>query len=382
MNFYGTPFLEAAGAGQRRVEFACRAGRIRGRSVEMRAVGASGRVRGRSSKRRPAAGGVCLPGGGYTRSERRGVHAIGAAGRACGPAAGGVHLPDEARTRAGDRWHQTTSHGAARGAGRQAFARMADANRIADTAEGERLNVPGLGTLINVACIVGGGLVGLLASSLVTRRLQEALMRSCGVCVMFVGLAGALEKMLVATASASGTVTLASTGSMMLVASMAIGTVAGEAADIDGRFEGLGVWLRDKTGSTGDASFVDGFVTASLTVCIGAMAIVGSIQDGLSGDWSTLALKGVMDAIIVCAMAASMGKGCVFSALPVAVFQGSITALATLLQPLMTEAALANLSLVGSVLIFCVGVNLIWPRTFKVANMLPAVVVAVALAFF
>lgn len=240
----------------------------------------------------------------------------------------------------------------------------------------------GLGTLINVACIIGGGLVGLVASSLVTERLQDALMKSCGACVMFVGIAGALEKMLTGLVATDGTVALSTAGSMALVASMAVGTVLGEAADLDGRFEELGTWLRDKTGSSGDARFVDGFVTASLTVCIGAMAIVGSIQDGLTGDYSTLALKGVMDAIIVCAMAASMGKGCIFSALPVGVFQGCVTALATLLQPVMTEAALANLSLVGSVLIFCVGVNLIWPRTFKPANMLPAVVIAAVVAFF
>lgn len=240
----------------------------------------------------------------------------------------------------------------------------------------------GLGTLINVACIIGGGLVGLVASSLVTERLQDALMKSCGACVMFVGIAGALEKMLTGLVATDGTVALSTAGSMALVASMAIGTVLGEAADLDGRFEELGTWLRDKTGSSGDARFVDGFVTASLTVCIGAMAIVGSIQDGLTGDYSTLALKGVMDAIIVCAMAASMGKGCIFSALPVGVFQGCVTALATLLQPVMTEAALANLSLVGSVLIFCVGVNLIWPCTFKPANMLPAVVIAAVVAFF
>lgn len=240
----------------------------------------------------------------------------------------------------------------------------------------------GLGTLINVACIVGGGLVGLFASSLVTERLQDALMKSCGVCVMFVGIGGVLERMLTGLVRTDGTVALSTAGSMMLVASMAVGVVLGEAADLDGRFEGLGTWLRDKTGSSDDARFVDGFVTASLTVCIGAMAIVGSIQDGLTGDCSTLALKGVMDAIIVCAMAASMGKGCVFSALPVGVFQGCVTALATLLHPVMTEAALANLSLVGSVLIFCVGVNLIWPRTFKPANMLPAVVIAAVVAFF
>lgn len=239
----------------------------------------------------------------------------------------------------------------------------------------------GLGTVINVACIVAGGIIGMLASSLVTERLQDALMKACGVCVMFVGIAGTLQRMLVAHLAADGTVSLSSGGTVVLVASMAIGTVVGEAADIDGRFEGLGAWLRDRTGSSGDTSFVDGFVTASLTVCIGAMAIVGSIQDGLTGDWSTLALKGSLDAIIVCAMAASMGKGCIFSALPVGIFQGCVTALATLLHPIMTDAALANLSLVGSALIFCVGVNLVWPRTFKPANMLPAVVVAAAMAF-
>lgn len=241
--------------------------------------------------------------------------------------------------------------------------------------------MPGLGTLINVACIIGGGLVGLIASSFVTKRLQDALMKSCGACVMFVGMAGALDKMLTASATADGSITLGSTGSMVLVGSMAVGAAIGEALDIDGRFEGLGTWLRDRTGSQGDSSFVDGFVTASLTVCIGAMAIVGSIQDGLTGDWSMLALKGVMDAIIVCAMTASMGRGCVFAALPVGVFQGLMTALATLLQPIITNAALANLSLVGSVLIFCVGVNLIWPHTFKPANMLPAVVIAAVAAY-
>ena len=241
--------------------------------------------------------------------------------------------------------------------------------------------MPGLGTVINVACIIGGGLVGLAASSRVTRALQEALTRACGLCVLFVGMAGALEHMLVATAGADGSVTLASTGSMLLVVSLVAGTVTGELADIDGRFERLGAWLRDRTGNADDASFVKGFVTATLTVCIGAMAIVGSIRDGIAGDWSTLALKGAMDAVIVCAMAASMGKGCLFSAVPVAVFQGCITALARVVQPVMTESALANLSLVGSALIFCVGVNLIWPRTFKVANMLPSVVFAAALAF-
>lgn len=222
--------------------------------------------------------------------------------------------------------------------------------------------------------------MGLACGGLITDRLQQALLRSCGVAVMFVGAAGALEKMLAGSVAADGSVTLTSGGTMMMVVCLAVGTVLGETLDLDRRFEDLGVWLRDKTGSSGDSRFVDGFVTASLTVSIGAMAIVGSIQDGLAADSSTLVLKGALDAIIVCAMAASMGRGCVFSALPVAVLQGTMTALATLLAPVMTGTALANLGLVGSILVFCVGVNLIWPRTFKPANMLPSVVVAVVYA--
>ncbi len=239
----------------------------------------------------------------------------------------------------------------------------------------------GLGTIINVGCIVAGGLIGLLGRSLITQSLQDALLRSCGVAVIFVGIAGALEKMLGVSLGTDGTATLTSGGTMMMVVSLALGTVVGELLDLDGKFEALGEWLKQKTGSSKDASFVNAFVTASLTVSIGAMAIVGAIQDGLVGDHSTLMLKGALDAIIICAMAASMGKGAVFAALPVGVLQGAVTLLATLLSPVMTDAALANLSLVGSMLIFCVGMNLIWPRTFKPANMLPSVVVAAVCAF-
>ena len=123
------------------------------------------------------------------------------------------------------------------------------------------------------------------------------------------------------------------------------------------------------------------FVTASLTVCIGAMAIVGSIQDGIEGDYTTLATKAVLDFVIIMVMTCSLGKGCIFSALPVAALQGSITLLARLIKPLMTQAALTNLSLIGSVLIFCVGVNLVWDKRIRVANLLPAILFAVAAAF-
>ena len=168
---------------------------------------------------------------------------------------------------------------------------------------------------------------------------------------------------------------------MLIVLTLAIGTVIGEILRIEKGFERFGEWLKEKTGNSGDKMFVDAFVTASLTVCIGAMAIVGAIQDGVLGDYSTLAVKSVLDLIIIAVMTSSMGKGCVFSAIPIFLFEGSITLIAKLISPLMTETAVSYLSLVGSILKFCVGLNLVWGKKIRVANMLPAVLLAVAAAY-
>ncbi|MBR7074408.1 MAG: DUF554 family protein [Oscillospiraceae bacterium] len=111
------------------------------------------------------------------------------------------------------------------------------------------------------------------------------------------------------------------------------------------------------------------------------MAIMGAIQDGISGDWSTLGAKAILDLIIVMVMTCSMGKGCAFSAIPVFLWEGGLTLLASVLRPVMTEAAMGYLSLVGSVLIFCVGLNLVWGKKIRVANLLPAVILAVIAAF-
>ncbi|MDO4265626.1 MAG: DUF554 domain-containing protein [Eubacteriales bacterium] len=231
-----------------------------------------------------------------------------------------------------------------------------------------------LGTILNVLLIIGGGICGLFGRRMMKPRIQETLTKAMGLCVMFVGIGGTMEKML---SLQDGN--LASGGTMMMVISFAVGSLFGEAADIEGLIGRFGIWIRQKTGNAGDRTFVDAFVTASLTVCIGAMAVVGAIQDGIYGDYSTLLLKGVLDAVIICVMTASMGKGCIFSAVPVALFQGTITLCARLLQPFMTERALSNLSFTGSMLIFCVGVNLIWEKKLKVANMLPAIIAAVVI---
>lgn len=234
----------------------------------------------------------------------------------------------------------------------------------------------GLGTILNVAAIVAGGLIGLVFSRAISARYQQTLMQAIGVCVIFVGIGGAVQEMMTVTADG-----LQSGGTMMVVISYAVGSLLGEWIDLERRMEQFGTWLKVKTGNAREKQFVDAFVTASLTVCIGAMAIVGAIQDGLSGDHSTLALKAMLDMVIIRVMSASMGKGCLFAAIPVGILQGAVTLLARAIQPLMTEAALANLSLTGSILIFCVGINLLWEKKLKVANMLPSIVVAVILAF-
>ena len=233
----------------------------------------------------------------------------------------------------------------------------------------------GLGTIINTAAIILGGFSGHLFGKALKERHQTSLTLSCGVSVLFIGIAGAMEGMLTIQ---NGVI---SSGQTMLVTlCLAIGTLIGEIINIEDAFERFGEWLKIKSGNAKDKDFVNAFVTASLTVCIGAMAIVGAIQDGIFGDWSLLATKAILDFIIIMVMTCSLGKGCAFSAIPVFVFEGAITVFATFLKPLMTDLAMDYLSLIGSILIFCVGLNLVWGKKIRVANMLPAVVLAVAAA--
>ena len=230
------------------------------------------------------------------------------------------------------------------------------------------------GAIINTAAIVAGGLCGHLFGKLLKDRHQETLTMACGVGTLFLSIAGAMNYMLHNDLLPGG-------GSMLIIACLALGGLIGEILNIENWFERFGEWLKKKSGNAKDKQFVNGFVTASLTVCIGAMAIMGSIQDGISGDWSTLGAKSILDLVIVMVMTCSMGKGCAFSAIPVLLWEGGLTLLATVIKPILTDAALGYLSLVGSVLIFCVGVNLVWGKKIRVANLLPAVILAVIAAF-
>ena len=234
----------------------------------------------------------------------------------------------------------------------------------------------GLGTIINTGAIVLAGLTGNLFGRAFDDEKQQALSKACGVCVLFLGVAGALEGML----SVSGN-SLVSGRSMFVVLSIAVGTAIGELLNIEQAFARFGGWLKEKTGNAGDTSFVDAFVTASLTVCIGAMAIVGALQDGVSGDYSMLAAKAVLDFVVIAVMCSSLGKGAAFSAVPVFFFEGGITMLARLIAPVLTDGAVSNISLIGSILVFCVGVNLVWGKQIRAANMLPAILIAIIIEY-
>ena len=234
----------------------------------------------------------------------------------------------------------------------------------------------GIGTLINIGAIIAGGIIGLFGGNLIRESYKELVLRATAIAIMFIGAAGAFSRLI--TVEPDGT--LGTTGTINIVISMALGAFIGELIDIDGFFERIGAWLRHKTGSDGDSSFINGFVTASLTCGIGAMGIMGSIQDGVYGDYSILAAKATIDFFLLIVMASSMGKGCIFSFLTVGILQGAMTVIAAALSGFMTDPVLNAISMTGGILIFCIGFNLMWPGKIKVANLLPALVITVIIS--
>ena len=230
----------------------------------------------------------------------------------------------------------------------------------------------GLGTIINVAAVVAGSMVGMLIRTGLKQRFQDILIQACGLATMFIGIAGTLAGLLKVV---DGGVETQNT--MLLVFSLVIGGLLGECIDIELRLDHLGVRLQHLAKADNNSMFVEGFVTASLVICVGAMAIVGSIQDGLTGDYSMLCAKAVLDMVIVMVFASTMGIGVLFSALPLGIYQGLITLCAVLIAPFLSEGLIQNMSFVGSALIFCVGYNLIFGKKIKVGNLLPAILIPV-----
>ena len=231
----------------------------------------------------------------------------------------------------------------------------------------------GIGVIANVVAIVIGGLLGLGCGRFISERFQKTLMHACAIAVIFLGVGGTLSKML--EIGAGGQLTFV--GANMMLASLIGGAIIGEFINIEDRLEAFGAWLKRVSGNASDARFIDGFVTASLTVCIGAMAVIGSINDRLLGDPSILFAKSILDITIVMLLTATLGKGCIFSAVSVGLFQGAIFLAAGAIEPLMTPVALNNLSYIGNILIFAVGTNILGLPHIRVANFLPALVIAV-----
>lgn len=203
----------------------------------------------------------------------------------------------------------------------------------------------------------------MIFKSKISKRFQDIIMQVMGLAVMFIGASGALRGIFTVKDGF-----LETGGTMLMIASLTIGALLGELINIEAQMERFGEWLKDKAKSSGDTKFVEGFVTASLTVCIGAMAIVGSIEDGISGNHDTLFAKAALDFVIVMVCVA-------FSAIPVAILQGTVTICAGFIAPIINDSIIANISFIGSMLIFCVGVNLSFGKKFKVGNMLPAIII-------
>ncbi len=219
------------------------------------------------------------------------------------------------------------------------------------------------GTLINVALVLLGSALGLLLGKRLPERLRATLMAGMGLFTLGLGLQQFLK----------------TANPILVLVSIVLGTLLGEALRIEERLEALGAWLearlvrgREATGSR----FVQGFLAASLLYCVGPMAILGSIQDGLAGDIRLLATKGVMDGIASLTLASTLGVGVMLSALPVLVYQGALTLIARFAQAILTSAMIAELSAAGGVMMIGIAINLLELRRVRVGNMLPALVIA------
>lgn len=233
----------------------------------------------------------------------------------------------------------------------------------------------GLGTLGNIALILIGATIGFLIKGGLKQRFQETIMSGLGLAVMFIGISGALEGLLINTDGK-----IASNNIMLMIVSFAIGGFIGEVIDIEARLDRIGEWLKDKlkVNKEKDKGFVEGFVNSSLLFCIGAMAIIGSLRDGLYGDPSMLLAKGVIDGVVAIFFASTLGLGVFFSVIPVGIYQGVITLGAGFVEPFLSERLITNLSFIGSILIFAIGINMIFGKKIKTGNLLPAILIPIA----
>lgn len=219
-----------------------------------------------------------------------------------------------------------------------------------------------LGVLVNVATVLIGSTIGLVFKKGISKKYSDAVMLGLGLCTVLIGISGMLK------------------GQNVLVAiiSMVLGAIIGTALDIDTKLNSVGGFIQKKMKKTDDGkvSVAEGFVTASLLFCVGAMTIIGSLEAGLKGDNTTLFTKSILDLFSSMMLSASLGIGVIFAAIFVFVFQGSLVLLSGLLENVLNDAAIAEITCVGSLMILALGLNLMGITKIKVANYFPALIFA------
>jgi len=233
----------------------------------------------------------------------------------------------------------------------------------------------GKGTLVNMAAIIAGAGIGIIIKGRLQQRFQDTIMKALGLAVIFIGISGTLQGMFIVEQDGLHTGNI-----MLMVVSLAIGAFIGELVDIEARLDLLGERIKKAFKVKGDKGkdFVEGFVNSSLLFCIGAMSIIGSLNDGLSGDATTLYAKGFIDGTVAIFFSSALGIGVFFSIIPLGIYQGGITLSAKYIEPFLNEQLISNISFIGSVLIFGIGLNMIFGKKIKCGNLLPAVLVPIA----
>lgn len=217
-----------------------------------------------------------------------------------------------------------------------------------------------LGVLANTIAVLIGSAVGLLFKKGIPEKYSNAVMTGIALCTVYIGVSGSLK----------------GENTIVLIVSMALGAVAGTLLDLDGGLNRLGQYVEKKFNKGGTGKIAQGFITASLLFCVGAMTIVGSLTAGLTGDNEMLYTKSVLDLISASMLSVSLGIGVMFSAVFVLVFQGAIALMAGFLEPVLTTAAINEIICAGSLMILALGLNMLGITKIKVANYLPALVFA------
>ena len=241
------------------------------------------------------------------------------------------------------------------------------------------------GPIINTLTVLCGALIGTFLRWLTNRfsdifpkngevlenRLETIIMQGVSLCVLLIGISGSLKGQ----------------NTLVTILSIVIGAVIGELLDLDLRIHILGDWFQSKTDrllkpESNDVSISEGFVTATLLFCVGAMAIVGSLENGLTGNYDTLMAKALLDGISSIVFASSLGIGVAFSAAAIFLYQGSISLMASFLQPLLSDTVIAEMTCVGSLLIIALALNMLGMTKIKVMNLVPAIFLPIVMYMF